>query len=189
MKGVVNEFLERAGLFRNGNEPEYTAEMGENEHPYLHPGRKAKICYDGKDIGYIGEVHPMVCKNYDIKDRVVVAVIDMPRVLAFTETVSVRKFKGISNFPASTRDFSMVVPRELPVGKIEHVFKEKGGAYLEGFTLFDLYEGAQIGVGFKSVAYSLSFRAKDKSLSDEDVNAATERILKGLKELGIKLRE
>ncbi|MCR5053753.1 MAG: phenylalanine--tRNA ligase subunit beta [Lachnospiraceae bacterium] len=186
MKGVVNEFLEQAGL--NAEEPEYTSEMKVHDRPYLHPGRKADIYYKGTLIGYMGEVHPAVCGNYSIKSRVVVAVLDVPAVLTFSKEKTI-KFSGISNFPASTRDISMVVPKDIVVGSIEKAFKNKGGSYLESFDLFDIYEGSQIKEGFKSVAYSLTFRAKDKSLSDDDVNSAMDRILKALEGMGIELRK
>ena len=129
----------------------------------------------------------MVLSNYSIKDRVVVAVIDLPLILSFGQEHAI-KYKGISNYPASTRDISMVVPKDILAGEIESVFRDKGGAYLESFRLFDIYEGAQIMQGFKSMAYSLVFRAKDKNLADEDVNAAMDRILKALDAKGIKLR-
>ena len=182
MKGVVAEFIDKAGL--DAAELSYSPE---SDRPYLHPGRKAEIGYDGVQIGYIGEVHPMVAANYSIKERVVIAVIDMPHILERAGEVE-KKFKPISNFPASTRDISMVVPKDILVGEIEKVFKDKGGAYLESYELFDIYEGAQILAGHKSVAYSLVFRAPDRSLSDEDVNSAMERILKALKAMGIELR-
>ncbi len=182
MKGVVNEFIKKAGLDLSAIS--YTPEC---DRTYLHPGRKANILCDKDVIGYIGEVHPKVCGNYNIKDRVIVAVIDMPDILERSGN-SDRKFKPISNFPASTRDISMVVPKEILAGEIEAVFKDKGGAYLESYELFDIYEGSQILTGHKSMAYSLVFRAPDRSLSDEDVNTAMDRILKNLAEKNIELR-
>ena len=187
MKGVVFEFLKKAGLDSKGNIPELTPEMKVHERPYLHPGRKADILFAGEVIGYMGEVHPAVLANYNIKDRVVVAVLDMPVVQKFGEE-HIIKYRGISNFPASTRDISMVVPKDVLAGEIESVFRDKGGAYLESYELFDIYEGAQIMAGFKSMAYSLVFRAPDRNLSDEDVNGAMDRILKALDAKNIKLR-
>ena len=182
MKGVVAEFIEKAGL--TPANLEYSPEC---DRPYLHPGRKADISYDGALIGYMGEVHPMVCGNYGIKDRVIIAVIDMPEILKRAGEKE-KKYKPISNFPASTRDISMVVPKDILVGQIEKVFKDKGGAFLESYELFDIYEGAQILAGHKSVAYSLVFRAPDRSLADEDVSSAMERIINSLKKMNIELR-
>ena len=97
--------------------------------------------------------------------------------------------KGIAKYPAVTRDISMVVPKSILVGQIEEVIADKGGAHLESYQLFDLYEGAQIKPGYKSVAYSIVFRAKDRTLEDADVSAAMDKILKGLEALGIELRK
>ena len=99
-----------------------------------------------------------------------------------------RKYTGIAKHPAVTRDISMVVPKSVMVGQIEDVIAQRGGKILESYQLFDIYEGSQIVAGFKSVAYSITFRAKDRTLTDEDVNAAMKKILNGLKDLGIELR-
>ncbi len=115
----------------------------------------------------MGEVHPEVADNYGIGTRAYIAVIDMPEIVA--RATFDRKYTGIAKFPAVTRDISMVVPKEILVGQIEDVI-ERGGEYLESYSLFDIYEGAQIKTGFKSVAYSIVFRAKDKTLEDADVS-------------------
>ena len=98
------------------------------------------------------------------------------------------KYEGITNFPVSSRDLSMVVPKNILVGDIEKVFEENGGKYLENYELFDVYEGEQIEKGFKSVAYSLKFRGKDKNLEESDITGAMDKILSGLKNIGIQLR-
>ena len=95
----------------------------------------------------------------------------------------------MAKFPAVTRDISMVVPKETMVGQIEEVIEQKGGSYLESYKLFDLYEGAQIKAGYKSIAYSIVFRAKDKTLEDADVTKAMGHILKELEGMGIELRK
>ena len=180
MKGVVEEFFYKVGMTKKA---EYDPKSG---RPYLHPGRQANIVYDGKVVGYLGEVHPIVAANYNIKDRVYVAVIDMPSIM--DETTFDRKYEGIAKFPAATRDISMVVPKEILAGDIEKVFDSKGGAYLESYTLFDIYEGAQIKPGYKSIAYSLTFRAKDKNLEEADLSGAMNRIVKALEAMKIELR-
>ncbi|MBQ5485237.1 MAG: phenylalanine--tRNA ligase subunit beta, partial [Lachnospiraceae bacterium] len=154
---------------------------------FLHPGRQAKICYDGAVLGFLGEIHPIVASNYGIKDRVYVAVIDMPQVVANANFV--KKYTGIANFPASSRDVSLVVPKDVLAGQIEDVFAKEGGEYLESYELFDVYEGAQVLSGHKSLSYSLTFRAKDRNLSDDDVNPAMDRIIKALGELNVALRQ
>lgn len=181
MKGAVEEFLCKVGL---QNQITYDPAAGK---PFLHPGRQAKICYQDHVLGYLGEVHPVVAGNYNIKDRVYIAVIDMPVVVEHANFV--KKYTGIANFPSSSRDVSLVVPKEVLAGQIEAVFEKEGGEYLEKYELFDVYEGAQVLSGHKSLSYSLTFRAKDRNLSDEDVNSAMERIMKALKELNVALRQ
>ena len=154
---------------------------------YLHPGRQADISYNGVALGYVGEVHPLVSANYSIKGRVYVAVLDMPEITAAADFG--RKYRGIAKFPASNRDISMVVPKEILAGDIEKVFDAKGGAYLESYELFDIYEGTQIGDGYKSLAYSLTFRGKEKNLEEADITGAMERILKALLGMGVELRK
>lgn len=181
MKGVVEEFFEKVGLHKKET---YDPNAGK---PYLHPGRQANIIYDGKVVGYLGELHPDVADAYGIGTRAYVAVIDMPEIV---ERASFdRKYTGIARFPAVTRDISMVMPKDILVGQVEEVIEKKGGVYLESYALFDLYEGAQIKEGYKSVAYSIVFRAKDKTLEDSEVSESMDRILKALEGMGIELRK
>lgn len=180
MKGVVEEFFEKAGM---RNKPEYDPKAG---RPYLHPGRQADIIYDKEVVGYLGEVHPEVLDNYSIGDRVYIAVLDMPHIVA--KASFDRKYKGIAKFPAVTRDISMVMKKSVLVGTIEDIIEKRGGSLVESYKLFDIYEGAQIQSGYKSVAYSISFRAKDRTLEDKDINPIMEKILKDLGNLGIELR-
>ena len=181
MKGVVEEFFDKVGLHKKET---YDPNAGK---PYLHPGRQANIIYDGVVVGYLGEVHPDVADTYGIGEKAYIAVIDMPEIVA--RATFDRKYEGIAKFPAVTRDISMVVPKSVMVGQIEDVIEKKGGAYLESYALFDLYEGAQIKAGFKSVAYSIVFRAKDKTLEEADITKAMEKILKALEDMGIELRK
>ena len=180
MKGVVEEFLDQVGMKKKVS---YDAKAGKS---FLHPGRQANIVYEGTVIPFLGEVHPAVADNYDMKARAYVAVIDMPYVYEMSDFTI--KYDGIAKFPAVTRDISMVVPKEILVGQIEEVIENKAGKILESYNLFDIYEGDQIQEGFKSVAYSIVFRAKDRTLEDADVQASMNKILKALEELGIELR-
>ncbi len=181
MKGVMEEFLERAGMH---DIVDYDPNAGKN---FLHPGRQANIIYQGKVIGYMGEVHPEVCENYDMKTRAYIAVLDMPFI---TEMATFdRHFKGIAKHPAVNRDISMVVKKDILVGQIEKVIREKGGHHLESYHLFDIYEGSQIKAGYKSVAYSITFRANDRTLEEKDITAAMDKIIAGLEDLGIELRK
>lgn len=181
MKGVVEEFFEKVGLTKKET---YDPNAGKN---FLHPGRQANIIYDGVVVGYLGEVHPDVADNYGIGERAYIAVIDMPEIVA--RATFDRKYTGVAKYPAVSRDISMVCPKEILVGQIEEVIEKNGGAYLESYYLFDIYEGSQIKEGFKSVAYSITFRAKDKTLEEADISAAMKKILKALEEMGIELRQ
>ncbi len=181
MKGVVEQFLSAVGLKKKA---EYDPK---NKKSFLHPGRQADIVYDGVVIGYLGEVHPTVCANYDLNTKAYVAVIDMPHVVARADFD--HKYEGVSKFPAVTRDISMTVPKHVLVGDIEHIITQRGGKILENVNLFDVYEGSQIKEGFKSVAYSISFRAKDRNLEEADVTGAMKKILNGLEQLGAELRK
>ncbi|MBQ2609273.1 MAG: phenylalanine--tRNA ligase subunit beta [Butyrivibrio sp.] len=180
MKGVIEELLDGVNML---DKVEYDPNAGKS---FLHPGRQANVIYDGEVIGYLGEVHPAVCDNYDIDTRVYVAVIDMPEVVKYAKFDTI--YTGIAKFPAVTRDISMVVPKAVLAGDIEKMIRQRGGKKLEELTLFDIYEGSQIKDGFKSMAYSLVFRDKEKTMEDDEINSAMKKILKGLQDLGIELR-
>lgn len=181
MKGVVEEFFSQAGMHKK------TQYDPDAQKPYFHPGRQAIVQYDGTVVGCLGEIHPRVAANYGIKERVYIAVLDMPKIVELASFD--RKFTGIAKFPAVTRDISMVCPKGILAGDVEEVIEKKGGNYLESYRLFDLYEGNQIKVGFKSMAYTITFRAPDKTLDDETVGSALNRIIKALEEKGIELRK
>lgn len=180
MKGVVEEFLGSIGMKKK------IMYDPKAEKTFLHPGRQALIQYEKKVIGYLGEVHPEVADHYDIDTKVYVAVLDMPEILPFASFD--RKYEGIAKYPAVSRDISMVVPKNILVGDIEKVIEQRGGKILEEYQLFDIYEGSQIKSGYKSVAYSITFRAKDRTLEESDVSGAMKKILNGLEGLGIELR-
>ena len=180
MKGVAEEICESLGMKKK-----LTCDPQAGK-PFLHPGRQANLVYDGEVIGYLGEAHPDVLADYEIGARAVLMVLDVPALLP--QVNFEHRYTGIAKYPAVTRDISMLVPRNVPAGQIEAVIEKRGGHILESYRLFDIYEGAQIGEGHKSMAYSLTFRHKEKTLEDAEVNAAMEKILKGLEELGIELR-
>lgn len=179
MKGVVEEIFEKLGI--TGIECEPVREI-----PYLHPGRQAYLKRGKLEIGMIGQIHPEVGDNYNLKTEAYVAVLNM-EVLTMLASFE-RKYEGIAKFPASTRDLSMVMDKGLFVGQIEHVIKKNAGKILESCELFDVYEGEQVGEGRKSVAFSLIFRAKDRNLESAEVDKAVEKVLDALKQMGIELR-
>ena len=181
MKGVVEELLDKLGMRKR---PEYHPKAGK---PFLHPGRQAEVLYEGLVLGYLGEVHPQVADNYGIGGRAYVAVIDVLNLIGCATFD--RKYTGLAKYPAVTRDLSMVVPKNVLAGDIEHVLVQRGGKILENYQLFDIYEGAQIKEGYKSMAYTVVFRSKDRTLKEEDINGAMKKILNGLQGLGVELRQ
>ena len=181
MKGVIEEFFTVIGMTQKAM---YRPDA---DKPFLHPGRQALIQYEDVTVGYLGELHPQVADSYDIDTKVYIGVLDMPEVVRFATFD--RKYAGIAKYPAVTRDISMVVPKEILAGQIEEMIAQRGGKILESYELFDIYEGEQIKKGYKSMAYSIVFRAQDRTLSDEDVTAVMKKILNGLEGMGIELRQ
>jgi phenylalanyl-tRNA synthetase beta chain len=161
--------------------------VAENKVPWLHPGRCANIFFEDKKIGIIGELHPIVAANYSIDVRVAIAQLDADFLI--NDAVTDRYYKALPKFPAITRDFALVVEKNAPASTIEKIIKKNAGAHMEKIELFDVYEGEQVPTGKKSMAYSVTFRATERTLKDEEVASATERILEKLeKEIGAVLR-
>ena len=180
LKGVVEELLEKLSA-TDGVSFEPT-----KERPYLHPGRQADIVKGKLKLGFIGQVHPEVGDNYDIKADCYVAVLDMNMLTTLSSFD--RKYEGVAKFPAITRDLALVMDKSIFVGDIEKVIKKNSGKLLESVKLFDVYEGEQVGEGKKSVAFSLTFRDKTKTLEDKDVTTAVDKLLEELKSMGIEIR-
>lgn len=180
LKGVIEDIFETLGV---DNMIEY---LPTKEYPFLHPGRQASVMLGNEKVAYIGQVHPEVMDNYSMKQNAIVAVIDMPVLVA--HATFDRKYEAVAKFPAIKRDLSMTVSKEIFVGQLEKIIKKSGGKLLESVELFDVYEGNQIEAGKKSVAYSLTFRAKDRTLEESEINVIVEKILNKLSELGAELR-
>lgn len=180
LKGVLEELTDKLGL--KGQ----CTYVPTTEYPFLHPGRQAKIVKGDELIGVIGQVHPEVCDNYNFKAEAYVAIIDMPTLVELSSFDV--KYEGIAKFPGSTRDLSLVMDKSIFVGQIEEVIKKCGGRLLESYKLFDVYEGEQIAKGKKSVAYTMTFRAKDRTLETAEVDKIIDKILKELSKLGIEIR-
>ncbi|MBO6112714.1 MAG: phenylalanine--tRNA ligase subunit beta, partial [Lachnospiraceae bacterium] len=181
LKGLIEEIFAEAGMHER---PHYDPD---SKRPYLHPGRQADIIYAKEKVGFIGQVHPLTCKAYDMaKAEAYIAVLDMPKIVE--KSTFDRKYTGIAKFPAVSRDLSMIVPYDVQAGSIEDMIIQRGGKILESCELFDIYQGDQIQAGFKSMAYKVVFRNKEKTLSDDEVGAALKKILNGLSSMGIELR-
>ena len=181
LKGVVEEFLEKAGI---KGLLTYEPKADKN---FLHPGRQAKILYNNEVIGYLGEVHPEVLGGYGIGERTYVAVLDMPQIVEKANFDI--KYTGIAKYPAMSRDISMVMDKEILAGQVEEIIRKNGGKILESYKLFDVYEGEQLAADEKSLAYSIQFRASDRTLEDKDVTAVMDKILKKMESLGVKIRQ
>ncbi len=181
MKGCVEVIFEKLGIH-----DAMTYEAKDNR-PYLHPGRHADIL-DGEElIGFLGEVHPEVADNYGIGTKTYVAVLDV-EMLAKKASFDV-KYKGVAKYPAVTRDISLVMKKTVLAGQIEEIIRQSGGQILEDYRLFDIYEGSNVAEDEKSLAYSIRFRAKDRTLEDKDVTKVMDKILKKLESLGVVLRQ
>ncbi len=155
---------------------------------FFHPGRCARILINGVEIGQMGEIHPDVQKNFEISGRTYVAEIDVDELIR--HEVQLIRFTSLPKYPAVERDIAVVVDKSVEAGKILKVILDNGGDYIEGAELFDVYEGDRIEAGKKSVAYALSFRSENETLTDEVINADMENIVAALsKQCGAQLRD
>ncbi len=175
MKGAVE-------LLCRGTRARFTA-SGE---PFLHPGRQAAVWLGDEAIGVFGEVHPDVAEKYGFGVRVYVAQLELP--LLFAAEKPLVRYQPLPRFPAVERDLALLCDEDLPVGEIADIIRRAGGRLLESVTLFDVYKGAQIEAGKKSVAFSLSFRSSEGTLTDEQISPAMNKIFKNLKEKDCILR-
>ena len=153
---------------------------------FLHPGRQAKVLIDGKLFAVFGEVHPKVAKNYAMDGRIYIAQCDVETLTDAADFV--KKFKEVPKYPAVNRDISVLMKKEIPSAVVVDIIKKYGGKILEDVRLFDIYEGERIESGMKSLAYSIVFRAMDRTLEDSDVNEKMDKIIEKLKEQEIELR-
>ncbi len=180
LKGEVDALLEQL----NVHPATYVADT---KNPSYHPGRCADIMIDGKKLGVIGQIHPLVAEGYGISGEVYVAELD------FTELQSAlapeRVFHSLPKFPTVSRDLALVCDEAMTVGMLEACIKKAGGKLLRSIQLFDIYRGPGIAPGKKSVAFSLELRADDRTLTDEDTTGVTNAVLEKLKnDLGVTLR-
>ncbi|MGN0629567.1 MAG: phenylalanine--tRNA ligase subunit beta [Oscillospiraceae bacterium] len=179
IKGILAEALDKLGVVG----VEYTAEK---DNPTFHPGRCAAITIGNRRIGTIGEISPAVLANYGIETRAYVATVDMADIFASRDTE--RTFKPTPRFPASTRDLAIICDDELPAASLEKAIRAGAGKLLEKVQLFDVYKGASIAQGKKSVAYTMTLRAPDRTLTVEECDRAVNKVLKELANLGAQLR-
>lgn len=178
LKGVVEALLEALRL---------EGEFVPGEHPALHPGRTALLTVSGKEVGYLGELHPKVADNWDLRARTYVAEIDLETLFALESREVV--YTALPRYPAVDRDLALLVPKHVAAVSVVEVIRREGGPYLRDVALFDVYEGKQVPEGYRSLAYTMVYRADDRTLTDEEINEAQARIEAALaRELGVSVR-
>ena len=185
IKGKVEELLDILGI----DDCEYEACRSSEDYPEgnaFHPGRCAVVIKDGVKLGIFGELHPETLENYEIGVKAYVAKLCIPEMMKYANDV--KTYKPLPKFPATTRDISVVCDDALPVASLEKAVKAAVGGILEKVELFDVYKGKQVGEGKKSVAYSISMRSHEGTLTDEQADAAMKRVLKEFAKLGAELR-
>lgn len=181
LSGIAEELMSELGISSYELDPV-------NNAPSFHPGRTAKLLINGKQCGILGEVHPTVAEKFGATQRNYIGMIDIEPLMANASLV--HDYRPLPKFPAVSRDIAMLVDDSVLVKEIEQVIREKSGKILEGIRLFDVYKGKQVPDGKKSVAYSITFRASYRTLTDDDVNKTMSNIIKALSDkLEAQLRE
>ena len=162
----------------------FTADASE----YYHPGRKASVYAGGEKLGELGEIHPDVCSAFDIGKRVYIAELDLKKLSAASSDVV--KYEPLPRFPSVERDIALIVDADVPAGALLDCIRENAGPYFESAELFDVYTGDKLGEGKKSLAYTIVLRAKDRTLLDEEANAARDAVVAAAAaQFGAKLRD
>jgi len=180
VKGVAEDFLARM----SDSKPVFA----EATLPLFHPARSASIMLAGEKIGELGEVHPQICRAFDIRAGLSLAEIDVEKL----REVAGRQitYKKISRFPAMSRDISIIVDEPVKAASIEDIVNAHGGEILRSVDIVDVFRGEIIGAGKKSVTFALEFRHDERTLGDEEVNAVMTPMLEDIKtKLGGMLRE
>ena len=180
LKGILETLCARLGIAGVRYAP--------SEHPTFHPGRVASLGLDGESLGVFGEVHPLVRTHFDLEEGAVfLAELDLEKLLAAAQLL--RRFAPISRMPVLKIDLAVVVDEAVPADAVAEAIRESGGTLLVNLVLFDIYRGEQVGAGKKSLAYSLTFQAPDKTLRTEQVTRLRDRIVGALeKQYGAQIR-
>lgn len=178
LKGAVEEVLKCVGAH---------SDYRVSEQPFLHPGRQAGVYANNNLVGFMGEVHPDTAAEYGIEQRVYVAELKLDELLNTNKRKTV--YKPLPKFPAVERDFALLCDKSTPIGTLEKAIISGSSRLCEKVELFDIYEGAQIPDGKKSVAFSVYLRSSDSTLSDEKIDEVTEKIIKNLEKCGAQLRK
>ena len=180
LKGIVENIIDGLGI----SKAKY---VRESENPSYHPGKTAALMVRNKKVGVFGEVHPDVTENYGINVNCYVAELDLDSL--FEASTTVKAYKPLPKFPAVTRDIALLCDDSILVAEIEETIRKAGGNLVEKVQLFDIYKGAQIPEGKKSIAYAIAYRDEKKTLEDKDISKVHDKILKALEhKLGAVLR-
>ena len=179
MKGIVEELLSAISVY------DYDVEAC-CDNPSYHPGRCANLVKDGRVFGVMGEIHPAVAENYGMDCRVYSFSLDADALFELSQPE--KTYKPLPKFPAVTRDLALLCDESIPVGTLEKAIVRGGGSLLEAIQLFDVYQGAQIETGKKSVAFSITLRSADSTLTDEQTNSVMKKVMKELEKEGAVLR-
>lgn len=180
LKGIVENIIDGLGI----SKAKY---VRESENPSYHPGKTAALMVRNKKVGVFGEVHPDVTENYGINVNCYVAELDLDSL--FEASTTVKSYKPLPKFPAVTRDIALLCDDSILVAEIEETIRKAGGNLVEKVQLFDIYKGAQIPEGKKSIAYAIAYRDEKKTLEDKDISKVHDKILKALEhKLGAVLR-
>ena len=153
--------------------------------PFLHPGRSASVVVDGRELGWIGELHPLVAREWDLEGA---AAFEVDLDVALELEPGEQAYRDVTTYPAVVQDIAVVAPEDVPAARIEAAVREGGGKLLDQVRVFDLYRGEQVGEGNRSLALRLEFRSPERTLTDEDVAARREAIEARLAEMGGRLR-
>lgn len=182
LKGVIESLFE---TLRCQDQVHYARN---NDATWMHPGRRADVMIGKNAIGSFGEIHPAVAKNYNIKARVYFAEIDMGEILAIARLQG--DFIPLPKFPSTSRDIAMLVKEDVLAGDIAKIIEQRSGKILERYKLFDVYQGEQVEKGYKSMAYNISFRAADRTLTEDEISKTMKKIVNGLEtNFGAQLRD
>ena len=181
LKGALEELFMDLGL---KGQREYLPKC---DMPFLHPGRQARVTQNKKPVAFLGELHPACAKNFGLGGRVYIACVDVKTVGELVHFE--KKYSEIPKYPAVTRDLSLLMKEDVLSAQVEAIIQKCSGRLLESLELFDVYQGDNIEEGYKSLAYSLTYRAKDRTLTEEEINPIIEKTIAKLGEKGIDLRK
>ena len=178
-KGILEELLNKAGL------KDYDIEASSEEYSF-HPGRCAVLSVQGEKLGVLGEIHPQCSENYGINTRVYIFKIDIAVLYKYANTE--KSYTPLPKYPAVTRDIALLCDEAIPVITLQKAIANAGGKIVESIKLFDVYQGKQIEAGKKSVAFNITMRSSEGTLTDEQAGSAMKKIMTALEKLGATLR-